>query len=698
VIQNRRNDVFFNPRIGSFNVQTFLSFIQTDGYEPLVVDAVLMKIDDIVDCESIAIQAVGEAEGHRAQRLALISILHAGFFRPGQLFHDLQAQGIELVISRQDFMDLVAAESQTYPSATFATGYWADHWTYYLDIIETYLSIYPDWEKRIMFDAKLPYFSSNVSVKPRRQKYVLFETGDGSSGYRVRQVNATTADDDETRPPQHTDPFVVNVNWDRYQRNWKRDREGEIFTSAPMAKIFLLVTLKFATRDPYGVGILYEGGKPGWNDANNGLVSMIGSGTPELYELHVMLKFVKASIQKYQVDITVPLELYHLVGIINTALDRLQLDYEDGTMLYPKVPPPLFSYWDTVATALEEYRANTHRTLLGSTRILQSGIVDSTLQSWLQEIERGIERGRQLGSHGHGDNGSSGVPPTYFYYDVVDWEPIEGGPYVRALAMEIRLLPLFLEGPTRFLKTVRSQDDALQVYNNVRASGLRDTELPMYTVSASLAGQPLELGRVAAFPAGWLENQSVWLHMSYKYYLQLLRQGLHEEFFAEMTSGAMLPFMDPARYGRSVLECSSFLASSAYADPSVHGRGFLPRLSGSTSEFLSMWIYMMIGPRPFSIHVKTGQLQMQLIPTLPLSFFYCGVNGTRTVRYKLFSSINVVYYNLRGTDLFQATPSRYVITSRDGTVQALEGPALDAEWADKIRRMAFVVSLDVYFE
>ena len=34
---------------------------------------------------------------------------------------------------------------------------------------------------------------------------------------------------------------------------------------------------------------------------------------------------------------------------------------------------------------------------------------------------------------------------------------------------------------------------------------------------------PLQIGRMMAFVPGWLENQSVWLHMSYKYYLELLR-------------------------------------------------------------------------------------------------------------------------------------------------------------------------------
>ena len=29
--------------------------------------------------------------------------------------------------------------------------------------------------------------------------------------------------------------------------------------------------LKFSTLDPYGMGVEMEGGKPGWNDAMNGL-------------------------------------------------------------------------------------------------------------------------------------------------------------------------------------------------------------------------------------------------------------------------------------------------------------------------------------------------------------------------------------------------------------------------------------------
>jgi hypothetical protein len=43
VAQNRRDDVVFTPRMGSFDVQQFLSFIQADGYEPLTVEAVVYQ-------------------------------------------------------------------------------------------------------------------------------------------------------------------------------------------------------------------------------------------------------------------------------------------------------------------------------------------------------------------------------------------------------------------------------------------------------------------------------------------------------------------------------------------------------------------------------------------------------------------------------------------------------------------------------
>jgi len=202
-----------------------------------------------------------------------------------------------------------------------------------------------------------------------------------------------------------------------------------------------------------------------------------------------------------------------------------------------------------------------------------------------------------------------------------------------------------------------------------------------------------------AFAPGWLENQSVWLHMSYKFYLELLRHDLYDEFFEEMSSGGILPFMDPNKYGRSLLECSSFIASSVFEDPSVRGRGFLARLSGSTAEFLSMWKLMMLGPQPFFIAEESGELRMQLLPALPRWLFVDAKDSAPTISFKLFGAIDVTYYHLRGDEnLYRNPPSRYVIGLRDGSTFNVDGPSIPFELADKIRRIAFVATIEAYFE
>jgi hypothetical protein len=141
VVQNRRDDVIFNPRIGSFNIKTFLSFMQADGYEPLSVESAVFTIKDEATCNWIAENAVGRADGHRAQREALSGILNRGPFRPGQVFELMLEQHVELVITRQAFIDMVASRAESTPMAVYETGFWADHWTYYLDMMNhTFLS------------------------------------------------------------------------------------------------------------------------------------------------------------------------------------------------------------------------------------------------------------------------------------------------------------------------------------------------------------------------------------------------------------------------------------------------------------------------------------------------------------------------------------------------------------------------------
>lgn len=179
--------------------------------------------------------------------------------------------------------------------------------------------------------------------------------------------------------------------------------------------------------------------------------------------------------------------------------------------------------------------------------------------------------------------------------------------------------------------------------------------------------------------------------------------------------------MDPKVYGRSLMECSSFLASSAFKDPSTQGRGFSARLSGSTAEFLSIWVLMFIGPKPFMLD-EGGKLKMQLMPALPLWLFEVPPSNAVpsvaklpataminpmepaddsdkpiSLNFNLFSTIRVTYVNTKKVDLFDMLPTKYEVTFLDGTVSVITGGTVPTEIAIRIRKVVDVKSIVAYF-
>ena len=709
--QHRRSDVFFQPRVGSFNIILFLSFLQADGYTPISIESVAFTISNKITCEQIALAAVGQADGHRAQREELINILNGGPFRPGQLFELMQQGNVELIIAAQDFVDMVVAAAEVHPMGQFDSGFRADYWTYYMDFIDSYLAIYPDHEEMMLFDKQVKYFYSSISVQPRCKKYVLSTEYNGY-GEHVRQLDATIIDKDKT---DYRNNFFDNTTgWYSPEGSWQHDSNGDIFTSSTIEKLILLATLKFATRDPYGMGIEYEADKPGYDSALNGLAGMIGSGMPEAYELLRLLEYLVNALTKYPRSVFVPAELADLMKAINQALDDLRSqerhadDDDDGVNELPfAVPGARMQYWNDVANAREQYREKTRIVFSGKKVRLRADSLTYSLNSWMDDLQNGLNRAMDLGTRGDADDGKYAITPTYFSYTVTKWKyngdkNWQGLALVNATHMSVNLFPLFLEGPTRMMQTA-STDVALNIYIRVRQSPLHDAGLGMYTFSASLKGQHRDIGRSVAFPPGWLENQSVWLEMSYKFYLQLLRNGMYDQFFDEMVSGGMLPFMDPNKYGRSLMECSAFIASSAFEDPSYRGRGFLARLSGATSEFLMMWTEMFIGKEPFFIDGETGELKMQLVPVIPEWMFLKGpdirgsTSNTLFLRFTLFGAIEVRYYNEKGGNLFNVPPYKYLVGYRDGSNFEVDGATIPVGLADKIRRVVFVASIDVHF-
>jgi hypothetical protein len=444
----------------------------------------------------------------------------------------------------------------------------------------------------------------------------------------------------------------------------------------------------------------------------NGLPGMVGSGMPETYELKLLLQYVRRVVYKYKRQVIIPVELHTMIKTVNDALDTLKSyavpEHENPS---PAVPKRLFQYWDVVSAARESYRNDVQYYFIGDTYALFADEVVDMIDAWLEEIDLGIARSFKFASKGFGDDGKSGIPPCFFAYEVTDWEETGdrnaiGHPLVTAKAMSVKIFPLFLEGPVRYMKTIQDdQDKMADMYNRVLNSGLRDDTLKMYFLSASLQGQSFDMGRQIAFAPGWLENQSIWLHMSYKYYLQLLRGKLYDQFFAEMKGGGILPFMDPDVYGRSLMECSSFIASSAFPDPSIAGKGYLARLSGSTAEFMDIWKLMFLGPKLFSVN-EHGSLQMEFTPALPSWLFEdkpigndptFDEAGNHIVKFKLFASIPVTYHNPGGVNRYGESPQKYVITKTNGDIIDVDGPTISSKAAEEIRRMKTIQSIDAYF-
>jgi len=637
VAQNRRSDVFFAPRVDDFNVLSFLSLIQTDGYNPLVIQG----------------QRFTLAPEHHADVLALVeqpAALAAALaqpFTPGGLLRLIADRELGLRVAPAEFVAAALAHAEARFAAAFGEGYWVDHWFYNLDLIEIYLALYPDREGALFFEKHVPYFYSSEAVLPRDRQYVLAANG-------VRRYYALVK--------KEIAPSLPGVD----------------LTVTVFVKLLGLALLKFATLDPCGMGIEMEAGRPGWYDALNGLPGLIGSSLCESYELARLLDMLLAALADPPAAVALPAELAALLGEVYAI-------HNGPLSLSGPLAGDDFATWDAVATAREAYRAQTQHGFAGELTTLQATDLRPILEAFRAKVQAGLERAVAL---------NDGTPPTYLAYTVTDYATLDatdaqGRLYVRPLAFAPRVLPLFLEGPVHALK-VADAAQASAIHERVRASDLYDRKLGMYKVNAPLAGESHELGRCRAFTPGWLENESVWLHMEYKYLLELLRAGLYDAFFADARS-ALVPFFDPAVYGRSPLENSSFIVSSAHPDESLHGGGFVARLSGATAEFLSIWTLMMAGRQPF--FMQDGQLHLALKPALPGWLFR--EDGTLT--FKFLGHCAVTYHNPERRDTFaEGMDIRQSVLHLDDGDVIIEGPIIPAPYAEQVRA-GKVAMINVYF-
>jgi hypothetical protein len=657
VNQNRRSDVLFYPWVEDFNLLAFTNLLQLDGYNPLLLLGSRFHLPP----ELIPTLAQMTADPAKVQ-----SVLERPF-TPGSLFRSLVDQGIKLNTSPEEFIRAVITHAEQENEARFGEGFWIDHWTYNLDLIESYLSIYPDQKATLLFEkADSTYFDSPVFVLPRSLRYVL-------SGGEPRQLHAVEHDQEKAQliSARSEKPNIVRT----------RRGRGEIFYTTLFARLFGLVLVKFSTLDPLGMGVQMEAGKPGWYDALNGMPGLFGSGMSETYELQRLLLFLSDALDEAGAAHTlhVPVETARLLEQI-----MHQLDAYYHSLLVDRD----FKIWDALSEARETYRADTRLGIDGQTVPLSQTELQKALHLIMQKVQEGIQRAMETGS---------GIPPTYFSYQVTDYESLtgeegraladsQGRPYIRALAFRPLPLPPFLEGPVRAMKIQPDARAAERIYQAVHSSELFDPKLHMYRLNGSLDDQPHDIGRARAFPPGWLENGSIWLHMSYKYLLEILKAGLYPQFLEDFKH-SLVPFMNPDRYGRSPTENSSFIASSLHPDPSLHGAGFVARLSGATAEFLSLWSLMTAGPQPFFL--KDGALCLEFRPCIPGWLF----PSQGPLVFTFLGSCQVAVHNPDRTDCLPtsedqpATGSieRLVLHLRSGSPVEISGPVIPPPYAAQVR-------------
>ena len=584
VNQNRRCDTFFAPFVGRENIKEFYSLIQLDGYNPLGVEKITYRLD-----KDKAKTLFKEMEKEAAEELlAFVDVP----FTPGALWaklDDVLGEWKEsLFYQIIDFADSMV-------NGKFGEGYWSDHWTYNLDLIEDYLEINPEKEREMLYEEDYTYFLSQININPRRKRYEETENG-------LRQYHALN---EESR--RDTEEKLVRAQFGK----------GEVVYVTLMEKLLLLCATKFAALDAYGMGVEMEGGKPGWYDALNGLPGVFGSSMAETYELARMLRYTVSALEKYPENVAVTEELGNFIDELQLVV-RLEKDNltGDGEVL---------SFWNRINDVKELYRDKTFAGISGKKKMYRSEELAAVLKEWEAVVEHGIGKACSFGE---------GICPTYFSYEVPEYEKKQDGIY--PLRFEVKCIPAFLEGPVRYLKLDLPKDVKKKLYENVKGSDLYDKKLSMYKVNASLKEASYELGRARAFTPGWLENESIWLHMEYKYLLELLRSGMYEEFFEDFHKAAV-PFLDPETYGRSIYENSSFIASSRNPNEKIHGKGFVARLSGSTIEFISMWKLMMFGKNVFTL--QNGELTFTPRPAIPE---YLITEG-QTVEASLLGGITVEY-------------------------------------------------------
>jgi len=640
--QNRRCDTWFNPDIRDFNCIAFMNLLQADGFNPLVVKGATFTLRDT---GAFTAALAGRLAGDTLEKILPVV---TGKFTPGGFIMFIEENRIRLPFSGDELLDLLMPLCVKNPEADFGEGYWIDHWHYNLDLLENYLAMYPENLRELIFDKRvLVFWDSDAVMRTRTEKYVLL---DGVP----KQLHALFHDPEKKKmiAGRSEQPHSMRSDYGK----------GGIYRTTVINKLVCLFVNKMASLDPFGAGIEMEADKPNWFDALNGLPALFGSSTCETFELKRLCRFIRDMIRAAKPGSIALTEEVHgfLTGLAGMIRENLSSSAQDRD----------YQYWNRTYDLKEDYRSRIKFGVSGRDTDIPADELVSILDDALAKIDRGLALAR-----------SKDIYTGYFINEVADYSNDNG--YVRPLRFVQKPVVPFLEAQMHALRLTDNQKDARALYLGTRNSALFDKKLKMYKVTAPLSSMPEEIGRCHAFTPGWLESESIWLHMEYKYLLEVLEHGLYEEFYEDFKN-VLIPFQKPDVYGRSILENSSFLVSSAFPYPKLHGNGFVARLSGSTIEFLQMWLVMNAGKRPFFLNDK-GELNLCFVPALAGWLFEA---KSKTYSFMFLGNITVTYHNPKRKDTFGAQgvkAKRISFTDATGKQVIIGSDTISAPYAVSIR-------------
>lgn len=601
VNQNRRSDLYFVNELYDYNLYIFFSLVQLDGYNPLIVKPSTYTYDKDISNLGVKIDS---------------KLLEK--YTPGKLMEALLNSGLDEEQVDGVFYQILT-DSKENIEADYKEGYWSDHFVYNLDLLTNFASIYPDKMGEVLFDKKYKYFDSPVEVNPRDERYCYLDNG------AIRQYGAINH-------------HPVND----HSSMFKKDKEGKCIISTLLEKIIHLCLVKFASLDYRQIGLEMESERPGWNDAFNGLPGLLASSTCESLELLRLIDFITPYLIEFkEKEVELLLPQYHLFIGLKDRLTSL-INNEISS----------FDYWDKVNLLKDDFRKEVYGQLSSETKVISIKEVLDLFNQMSNLINTNLKSEKEK---------NNGLLPSYFIniptkYEVLDELNHLGYKKVFIQEFSYKILPLSLEGIARSMKNKGFYD--YHTYSLVNASELKDKKLSIYRTSEPLDNESYEIGRIRLFSKGWLERESSFLHMDYKYILGFLKANLYDVFFEEIKTN-LVPFMDPEIYGRSTLENVSFIVPSNFIDSEYHGSGQFARLTGANAEVIDMFYHLAVGENLFKYENK--ELSLNIHPKFAKEFF----DDNNEITFPLFKEVEIKIKNESRIDAYKSASIEYEI---DGVI------------------------------